>query len=223
MSIYDFDFKTLDLCDDVSSVNVKNYYIKFKDQSIVNLPLVESEITRYNNPYFKFRLSDTEYFDHSHQIIDFFNSIDLILNSRPIRDKIFNIMSKYVKMNKYFTFLDYKLKPSYDIYTNTVYDDTDKKIEKISKEYSFKIDDKLIVRCINSKGEVKVLDQKYYIPDKTEINYTIRLDGVIVNGSEYHGVYRIVSIDYHSDDEPIKKQSYNESIQQSFHCYGMNN
>ena len=222
MSIYDFDFKTLDLCDDVSSVNVKSYYIKFKDQPVLSLPSVVSDITRYNKPYFKFRISDTEYFDHSHQIIDFFKSIDLILNDRPIRNKIFNIMSKYTKMSKYFTFLDYKFNPSYDDFTHTIYDE-DHKIEEILKEYSFKIDDNLVIRCINSKGEAKVLDQNYYIPDKTKIAYTIRLDGVIVNGSEYRGVYRIISIDYHSDEEPIQKINYNESIQHNFHCYGMSN
>ncbi len=219
MSIYDFDFKTLVLCDDISSVNVKSYYIKFKDQPVFSLPSVVSEITRYNKPYFKFRIPDSEYFDHSHQITDFFKSVDLILKDRPIRNKIFNIMSKYTKMNQYFTFLDYKFNPSYDDYIQTIYADGQRN-EEVFKEYSFKIDDKLVIRCINSKGEIKVLDQNYYIPDKTKINYTIRLDGVIVNGDEYRGVYRIISIDYYSDEAPIQKISYNESIQQNFHCYG---
>lgn len=209
MSIYDFDYKTIDLQDDISSVNIKNYYIKFKDQVVIILPSVKSIITKYHSNNFKFRIVDSEYFDHSHQINDFFKSIDLILNSRPIKNKIFNIMSKYVKMSKYFTFLDYNLKPSYNSFTHTVYDDIDHKIEH-TKEYSFKIDDKLIIRCINSKGEVKNLDQNYYIPDTKDITYTIRLDGVIVNENEYHGVYRIVSIDYHSDEEPIHKQQYNQ-------------
>ena len=211
MSIYDFDFETLDLCDDISGVNVKDYYIKFKDQTVLSLPSVISNITRYHKPNFQFRLQDTEYFDHSHQIIDFFKSIDIILNSRPIRNKIFDIMSKHIKMSKYFTFLDYKFNPSYSDASFTTYDENHQPTTKSFKDYSFKINDNLIIRRINSKGEIKELTQDYYIPDNVKINYTIRLDGIIVDEYGYHGVYRIVGIDYYSDEEPIQKIKFNNA------------